>query len=49
MSSINNTPKSEMSMEELMALGSYFRGNIPEDNAEFEQEVMDFSWRTLSR
>ena len=42
MSSINNTPKSEMSMEELMALGSYFRGNIPEDNAEFEQEVMDF-------
>jgi hypothetical protein len=42
MSSVNNTPKSEMSMEELMALGSYFRGNIPEDSDEFEQEVMDF-------
>jgi hypothetical protein len=39
MSSINNTPQSEMSMEELMALGSYFRGNIPEDSDEFQQEV----------
>jgi hypothetical protein len=39
MSSINNTPKSEISMEELMALSSYFGGNIPEDSDEFEQEV----------
>ncbi|CAB3982670.1 Hypothetical predicted protein [Paramuricea clavata] len=38
MSSIN----SEISMEELMALGSYFSGNIPEDSYEFEQEVEKF-------
>ncbi|CAB4000360.1 transcriptional regulator [Paramuricea clavata] len=37
-----DSTKSEISMEELLALGSYFSGNIPEDSAEFEQEVMDF-------
>ena len=26
-------------MEELVALGSYFSGNIPEDSDEFEREV----------
>jgi hypothetical protein len=37
-----NSTKSEMSMEELKALGSYFSGNIPEDSDEFEREAQDF-------
>ncbi|CAB3978682.1 transcriptional regulator [Paramuricea clavata] len=35
-----DSTKSEISMEELLALGSYFSGNIPEDSAETDEEYI---------
>jgi hypothetical protein len=42
MSSLENTNMSGISMEELIANGEYFSGNIPSDNEQFEMDVEKF-------
>ena len=42
MNSVENTKMSGISMEELLAIGEYFSGNIPSSNEEFEELVEAF-------
>ena len=42
MNSVENTNMSNISMEELIAIGEYFSGNISEDNNQFEMNVEKF-------
>ena len=40
--SVENTNMSNISMEELIAIGEYFSGNIPSDDEQFEMDVEKF-------
>ena len=42
MNSVENTNMSNISMEELIAIGEYFSGNIPSDDEQFETDVEKF-------
>ena len=42
MNSVENTNMSNISMEELIAIGEYFSGNIPSDDEQFEMDVEKF-------
>ena len=42
MNSVENTNMSNISMEEFIAIGEYFSGNIPSDNEQFEMNVEKF-------
>jgi hypothetical protein len=42
MNSVENTNMSNISMEELIAIGEYFSGNIPSDEEQFEMDVEKF-------
>jgi hypothetical protein len=42
MNSVENTNMSNISMEELIAIGEYFSGNIPSDDEQFEMNVEKF-------
>ena len=42
MNSVENTNMSNISIEELIAIGEYFSGNIPSDDEQFEKDVGRF-------